>query len=150
MERGLFDLDDDVNSYLPADIRVINPWYPEAPITFRMLLTHTSSINYGIFYTRMTWGKDSPITLESFVRNYFTQGGSYYDSTNYTEYCPGSRYLYSNESIALAGYLVEALIDTGFAEYCNEKIFKPLKMTNTSWFLSGLDSTNLAIPYQLT
>ena len=40
-EMGLFDLDDDVNDYLPFDFH--NPYHPSYPITFRMLCTHTSS-----------------------------------------------------------------------------------------------------------
>ncbi|MFC2089007.1 serine hydrolase domain-containing protein, partial [Calditrichota bacterium] len=39
-EQGLFQLDDDINNYLPTDILVVNPWYPNEPITFRQLLTH--------------------------------------------------------------------------------------------------------------
>ena len=41
-EQGLFDLDDDVNDYLPFELR--NPHYPDVPITFRMLLAHQSSL----------------------------------------------------------------------------------------------------------
>ena len=70
-EEGLFDLDDDINNYLPFEIR--NPNYPDDPITFRMLLTHTSSINDD--WTQLiylyTYIIDSPVSLESFVENYF-------------------------------------------------------------------------------
>ena len=38
----IIDLDDDVNEYLPFP--VVNPHFPEVPITFRMLLTFTSGI----------------------------------------------------------------------------------------------------------
>jgi len=41
-EEGRFQLDDDVNRYLSFPIR--NPRYPDTPVTFRMLLTHTSSV----------------------------------------------------------------------------------------------------------
>ena len=41
-EQGLFNLDDDINNYLPFQVR--NPSHPNDPITFQMLLTHTSSI----------------------------------------------------------------------------------------------------------
>ena len=41
-EKGHFDLDDDVNDFLPFSFR--NPNYPENPITFRMLLSHRSSL----------------------------------------------------------------------------------------------------------
>jgi len=42
-EKNLLDLDDDVNEYLPFNVR--NPNYPDIPITFRMILTHRSSIS---------------------------------------------------------------------------------------------------------
>ena len=42
-DQGLFQLDDDVNNYLPFSLR--NPNFPDDKITFRMLLSHTSSLN---------------------------------------------------------------------------------------------------------
>jgi CubicO group peptidase (beta-lactamase class C family) len=41
-ENGLLELDDNINDYLPFDIDIPN--FETNPITFRMLLTHTSSI----------------------------------------------------------------------------------------------------------
>src|SRR6185436_3304422 len=41
-EDGAFQLNDAINNYLP--FAVVNPHYPLVPITFQMLLTHTSSI----------------------------------------------------------------------------------------------------------
>ena len=48
-ERGVFGLDDDINNSLPFSVR--HPGYPSTPITYRMLLTHTSGIvdNWPIF-----------------------------------------------------------------------------------------------------
>jgi CubicO group peptidase (beta-lactamase class C family) len=40
--KGYFKLDDDVNRFLP--FRVVNPSFPAAPITFRQLLRHRTSI----------------------------------------------------------------------------------------------------------
>jgi len=69
-ERGMFELDDDVNDYLSFNVR--NPNHPDIPITFRMLLTHTSSISSdgkgGVFYE--TRGGDSPIGLGYFLENF--------------------------------------------------------------------------------
>ena len=49
-EQELFDLDDDVNDYLPFSLR--NPNYPNINITFRMLLAHQSSLSdYNIART---------------------------------------------------------------------------------------------------
>ena len=41
-EEGVVDLDTEIGKYWGFDIR--NPYYPEAPITLRTLLTHTSSL----------------------------------------------------------------------------------------------------------
>ena len=149
-EQGLFGLDDNVNNYLPTDVSVINPYYSGNPITFRMLLTHTSSIKYNYnnsYYPLITWGDDSPISLDSFVVNYFTPGGVYYNTSNYNNWAPGAIFEYSNEAITLLGYLTGIIYDTSIFQYCEDHIFNPLRMNHTAWFLSDLDTNNLAMPY---
>ena len=47
-EQGKFDLDEDVSSALGFELR--NPNYPTHPITYRMLLSHQSSIGEGSKY----------------------------------------------------------------------------------------------------
>jgi CubicO group peptidase (beta-lactamase class C family) len=42
VEKGLIKLDDDIDASLPVVVR--NPAWPDVPITWRMLLTHTSSL----------------------------------------------------------------------------------------------------------
>jgi len=79
-EAGLFELDDDINDYLP--FAVFNPNHPESVITFRELLTHTSSIkdNWEVMLSVYAWG-DSPIPLGDYVEGYLTPGGEYYSAT---------------------------------------------------------------------
>lgn len=147
-EEGLFDLDDDINDYLPFN--VVNPNYPDSVITFRMLLTHTSSINdnWDILFSVETWGGDSPIDLGWFLEQYLTPGGVYYQAyVNYNSYPPGAEWDYSNVAFALAGYLVEAITSVSFDQWCQDSIFVPLNMNQTSWFLSDLDTNNIAMPY---
>ena len=57
-EQDLFTLNDDINRYLPFDVK--NPHFPDATITVKMLLTHSSSIcKEHIFHplgmTKTTW-----------------------------------------------------------------------------------------------
>jgi CubicO group peptidase (beta-lactamase class C family) len=88
-EAGLFDLDDDINDYLP--FAVFNPNHPDSVITFRMLLTHTSSLrdNWNVMYAVYVYG-DSPIPLGEYVEQYFTPGGEYYSaSANFYTWAPG-------------------------------------------------------------
>ncbi|MCK7533323.1 MAG: beta-lactamase family protein [Marinilabiliales bacterium] len=47
-DRKLLDLDEDVSTYLGFKLR--NPAHPDTPITVRMLLLHTGSINEGSGY----------------------------------------------------------------------------------------------------
>ena len=42
-EKGLFQLDDDVSGVLGFKLR--NPYFPDHPITFRLVLSHQSSIS---------------------------------------------------------------------------------------------------------
>ena len=146
-EEGLFGLDDDINNYLPFSVR--NPSYPNNSITFRMLLTHTSGIvdNWSVLDPLVTWGMDYPDSLGSFINNYLTPGGNHYTSNNWSVYAPGSKYLYSNVGITIIGLLVEILADTSFENYCQDSIFLPLGMNETSWFLANLNPNHIATPY---
>lgn len=146
-EQNLLELDDDINDYLPFEVHI--PGHPKVSITFRMLLTHTSSIkdNVDIMGTLYTEG-DSPISLNEVLIEYLTPSGKWYDKgNNFYNNKPGTEQYYSNIGTALLGYLVEVISDTPFNQYCNENIFKPLGMNETSWFLSGLDIMNIAMPY---
>ena len=146
-ENGLFELDEDINNHLPFQVR--NPNHPNNPITFRMLLTHTSSIRdrIGLLNSLVSWGSDSPIQLDSFLVNYLLPGGAYWNNINYSSLAPQTSYEYSNVGAALLGYLVESITNTPFEQYCQDSIFIPLGMNNTSWFLSNLDTNDIALPY---
>ena len=147
-ERGAFNLDDSINGYLPFPVR--NQNHPDSAITFRMLMTHMSSIvdNWPVLLSLYVWGGDSPIPLGSFLQDYLVPGGAYYDpAANFGSWSPGNGWEYSSAAVALLGYLVEAIEDS-FPIHCRDSIFNPLSMYETSWFLAGLDTNNIAIPYQ--
>ncbi len=159
-EQEELRLDDDINQYLPFKVAV--PAAPTAPITFRQLLTHTSSIKDNTKYINcpgscpygsslgayVTRGADSPISLADFTEGYLTPGGAYYDRTaNFKPNRPGTASEYSNMGTVLVGYLVELISDTPFDQYCKEHIFTPLGMEKTSWRLAGIDRSRLAMPY---
>ena len=148
-EENLFMLDDDIDNYLPFNVN--HPDYPLTPITFRMLLSHSSGIrdNWNV----MTYYDGDPeIELSYYLNQYFTPGGEFYNtSLNFTDSMPGTSYNYTNNGAALIGLLVEEISNQSFNEYCNENIFEPLSMNNASWFLSEIDDLNqVASPYQAT
>ena len=73
-EKGAFRLDDDVNAVLPFEVR------GDAVITYRQLLTHTSSIADGTSYARHYGCGDPKIPLGTWLEEYFTPGGRFYDA----------------------------------------------------------------------
>ncbi len=142
-EDGHFQLDDDINDYLPFQVEI--PDYESYPITFRMLLTHTASIaDSDITDNFYNWNGDPQITLQDCITEYFSTTGQYYNSTNnFHDEKPGTFYEYSNMGTALEGYLVEHIAGEPFNEYCNSNIFDKLNMNGTRWFLSEYADNNI-------
>ena len=155
-EAGSADLDADVNTYLPFEVR--NPNYPSMKITPRMLLTHTSSIRDDF----AVWGSptdptpqgycpgDPTIPLGSWLADYLAPGGAYYTAKEnyYDDVHPGARYRYSHIATDAAAYIVECVSGTPFGDYCKASIFAPLSMAQTGYHLADITTTNLAMPYQ--
>jgi len=144
-EQDLFELDDPINDYLPYD--VIHPQHPSVDITFRMLLTHTSSIvdnwNLPLYYVG-----DAPISFQDFLREYLVSDGGYYrPEKNFGSWEPGTSFSYSNLAVALVGYLVEVISEVNFLDYTQTYLFEPLDMYESGWYLRELNVENIAMPY---
>jgi len=145
-EDGLFELDDDINGYLPFSVR--NPKHPDVPITFRMLLEHDSSIHSRLL--PVEFGADASQSLHDWLESYLVPGGSLYEpELNFLDAPPGTEFEYCNIGYGLLGYLVERISGQPFDEYCNAKLFAPLGMVNTSWRISDFPSFSIApaVPY---
>jgi CubicO group peptidase (beta-lactamase class C family) len=150
-DQGKIDLDDDINNYLPFNI--INPNYPEKKITFRMLLTHTSSIrdNWDVLWPTYTLpdGGDSPLELHHFVQDYFVKGGKYFSrKNNFANEKPGNHYTYCNMGFSLLGVLTEQISGESFNQYIAKEIFRPLHMNDSYWFLKEISHDNIAHPHE--
>ncbi len=153
-DKGLFNLDDDINNYIPIKVR--NPNFPDKPITFRMLLTHTSSLEdvlsnglkvpKGVERPHGVSG-DPDISLNDFIKELFVPGGKYYSIEYFSTEEPGTKYSYSNFSFALIGYLIEHISKKDFSEYCKENIFIPLGMKDTGWMLRDVDTNRVIFGY---
>ena len=148
-ELGLFDLDEDVNNYLPFSLR--NPYYPDDPITFRMLLSHSSSLNYdNMEYYWFNFSSEPPFSFypDPWLEEHLIPGGKWYYPERWSNrYRPGQYSMYANVGFEIVGYLIELISGEHFVDYCKEHIFLPLNMYDTGWNLSELDIDNVAIPY---
>ena len=144
-DEGKFGLDDPINDYLPFRVNVPNH---TTPITFRMLLTHTSSIADTDELFVYNFGSDTPIQLKDFMESYLAVGGSLYNSNNFLEQAAGTKFEYSNAGSALIGVLVEQISNQSFVAYTRQTIFSPLGMNKTSWRLDEITGT-IVQPYKV-
>jgi CubicO group peptidase (beta-lactamase class C family) len=146
VEDRLVSLDEDINTYLP--FKVINPFYPEVPITLRTLGTHTSGIiDREPYITTYHFGGDPSEPLGEWLKGYLTSEAKHYKKENFTDALPGSRYEYSNIGAALAGYIVECVTGELLNRYSKRTIFDPLKMDDSGWLLSEIDPAKHAKLY---
>lgn len=146
-QDNLLDIDADINNYLPINIE--NPNFPGTTITTRQLLTHKSSLKDSETDLQLWDALGDPIyDLETFCAEYFVNGGSLYDASNFSNTAPGSSsYWYSNAGYTLLGYIVQEVSGEPFNTYCANNIFNKLNMPTAGWFYAETDSNNLAMPY---
>ena len=105
-EQGFIGLDEPINNYLP--FRVVNPACPEADITMRQILSHTSTLKQSSKYLP-DW-ENLPVSNSVFYRNLL----------------PGEKYHYANLNGGLVGSMIEALSGQSVNTYMKEHVFDPL------------------------
>ncbi len=146
-EQGLFNLDDDVSNYLGFTLR--NPNFPNDKITFRKLLTHTSSLRDGTGYGQFlsdTYNNTPPPSLQSLL----VPGGSYYTSDMFdASRSPTINYFnYANINYGVIGTLIERLSNKRFDIFCKEKIFNPLQIAGSFNIQDIPNINNIAVLYR--
>ena len=143
-EQSRFKLDEPIASYL--DFPVVNPRY-SAPITFRQLFTHTSSISDKNYEGFQVTG-DPVLGLRDFLVGYLAPGGKWFTPEgSFGDTEPGTRFSYSNVGSALVGYLVERIGAAPLTTQTRDRIFRPLAMSPAAWRLADLGHAHLATPY---
>ncbi len=167
-ELGKLNLDDPINEYLP--FKVINPYYPETPITIRHLATHTSSINDTEGYlTNAVVLKDttnltnnlkidiSPtkfnppsakISIEEFLINILGSNGQWYSEEVFLKKEPGKLFNYSNIGSTLAALVLEKATGTSYDKLTTAYILEPLQMNSSGWSFNTIDFSNYTHTFQ--
>jgi CubicO group peptidase (beta-lactamase class C family) len=156
-EEGQFELTDEISKWLPefADVRVydkgsaLRPYTVPAiePIRVWHLLTHTSGLTYGFLQTSV---------VDALYRGAGYELGSP-DGADLATACrawanlpllfqPGTRWGYSVATDVL-GRLVEVISGQTLDEFFAQRIFAPLGMTDTRFYVDGGDSERLAALY---
>ncbi len=149
-DKGLLDIDDDINDYLPFHIR--NPNYPDKNITIKMLLSHQSSIYDYCLHDKEGFKSEFkhiipfPDDAGGWLESVLIPGGELYNSKYWMDWEPGTSTRYSNIAYTMLGYIVKEVTGS-FEEYITENVFKPLKMDNTGYFISDINFWHMAKPY---
>lgn len=148
-----FQLDDKVSDFIPefAETKVYNAQTKtlepqNTPMTIRHLLTHTSGLTYG-------WDQKSYVDSLYRVTGAAGWDGVLGDKIKILagiplKHQPGTTYEYS-VSIDVAGYLVEVLSGMPLDKYIKTKIFDPLKMEDTGFYVPEEKHNRFAAVYTL-
>ncbi len=145
-DRKLFSLDDDVSKYLGFILR--NPNHPDRPITIRMVLSHTSSINDGSRYEDFLMANYNNVGNPLDFSQLLLPGGLYYTEDMWRKEAPGEYFIYCNANFGLAGTMIERISGQNFDKYMSENLFLPLGITG-SYTVEGVsDINNLAAIYR--
>ena len=148
-EDGLLTVLDPVEKYLPEfkDLKVKdgdNFVKPARSITLRDVLTHTSGM-----------GGDYPNAVGDFLTFYRKRDKTLAEAVKLfaqqpLEVQPGTKWIYSNTGIAVAGRIVEVVTGKSFDQFLAERLFTPLDMKDTHFFLPANKNPRVAQIYQLT
>ena len=164
VEEGRIGLSDPLSRYLPsfANTQVAVPRNEVAegerryetvparrPITIRDLLTHTSGVPYGFGPTAAEWlaagaaGGYYADRAEPMAELVERMAGLPIDAQ------PGERWVYGN-STDILGVVVEIVAGMSLDEFFRERIFQPLKMHDTHFFVPAEKAHRLAGVYAAT
>lgn len=111
-DKGVLDLDRDVNDYLEWDVR--HPGFPGRPVTLRMLLSHTSSLADGAGYA---------LPLDGLLADNLDDPGAWDDA-----HAPGSYFRYANVNYPLIAAVMESATGKRFDHIMRDEIFAPLDL----------------------
>jgi CubicO group peptidase (beta-lactamase class C family) len=118
---GTLSLDDPVRKYVPE-----LPDYG-APLTIRHMLQHTSGLrDWGEVASIAGWPRTTRVHTHAHVLEIVSRQKS-------LNFPSGTQYSYSNTGYNLSAVIVSRVSGTSFAEFSQERIFRPLGMTRTSW-----------------
>ncbi|HMQ89389.1 MAG TPA: serine hydrolase domain-containing protein [Flavilitoribacter sp.] len=160
-EEGKFQLDDPISKYIPEfknpqvlqSFKYSDTTYTTVPankeITIRHLLTHTSGLGYGVIdgdeRFKMIYRKAGITDL--FTTENIPIGESVKKLAKLPlHHNPGEQFTYS-EGLDVLGYFIEVVSGMPFDEFLRKRIFDPLGMNDT-WFYLPQDKASRLVSVQ--
>ncbi len=127
VDKGILDLDKDINSYLKSWKIPENEFNKNKTITLRHILSHTSGLPSFPMFERDT-SDNEPTVIQ--VLN------GEHPALNPPAVCtfePGDHWAYSNIGYAVLQILLEDITGMSINEIADEVLFKPLQMKSSSF-----------------
>jgi CubicO group peptidase (beta-lactamase class C family) len=160
-EEGKFSLDDPISKFIPefSNMMILDTFNEadssftgtpvQRPITIRHLITHTSGIGYGMIDEdsfRKIYQKAG--IIDAFTTQDVTIGENIKKlATLPLHHEPGAKFTYS-EGLDVLGYLVEIVSGMPLNQFFRERIFGPLGMEDTYFYLPDSKKDRL-VPVQI-
>ncbi|MBN1888592.1 MAG: beta-lactamase family protein [Thermoflexales bacterium] len=158
-EEGYFDLNTPVHAFIPSfkTLKVLARQTEhglelvdlERDMTFRHLFTHTSGLSYGFdendpidaFYRQSSerLGKEGIKMTSQVMIEQLAQAPLAFQ--------PGSQWRYSM-AIDVLGYIVEQISGLALDEFFQTRIFEPLGMVDTAYYVRRKKAERLAVIYE--
>jgi CubicO group peptidase (beta-lactamase class C family) len=134
VDEDRIKLDDPVSKYIPEakDLKLADG--TPVVITIKHLLTHTSGLS-EVGYKESNDKK----TIAEIIPLYMSQK---------VNFVPGSKWVYCQSGINTASRIVEIASGMKYDEFLEKKIFKPLGMDDTTFYLSQTQNDRLARAYK--
>lgn len=136
VDEGKITLDDPIEKHLPAMSALRTEDGEKCSVTIRQLMNHTSGMRE--IPAPNTYAS---ATLEEAVKKYAELP---------LAFKPGSKWQYSQTSINTAARIVEVVSGMSFDKFVEERLCKPLGMTDTVFYLTDEQNVRLATSYKRT
>lgn len=159
-DEGKFQLDDPISKYLPAfaNAQVLATFNPKdsiyttvpanSPVTIRQLFTHTSGISYPVIGSREATAIYAKAGIPSGIG---TPTGTLATSMDALAklplmHQPGTKFSYGL-SVDVLGRLIEVLAGQPLDQFLRQRLFEPLGMKDTYFYLPADKQARLAELY---
>jgi CubicO group peptidase (beta-lactamase class C family) len=136
VDEGKLSADDLVEKFVPEFAQVKTSNGEPAKLTIRHLLTHTSGM--------------SEATPEETRRSKTLAEITPIYASKKLQFDPGSKWAYCQSSINTAGRVVEVVSGMAFDQFLERRLFEPLLMKDTTFYLTDDQLPRLATSYQRT
>jgi CubicO group peptidase (beta-lactamase class C family) len=141
MEEGRLTLNDAVEKFLPEfKSSAFTDERGSFPITIRHLLTHTS----GLPLYRLPVSGQIPIKRDQTLVDYVS-----FLAKQTPEYEPGTQHRYASGGFAILGRIIEVVSGLPYDQFIRERIFVPLGMKDSSFFVAVDKLDRLASIYRI-